>query len=220
MNCTNIKRFRVANFLLSFFVTLGLLLGLTVGAARAIPLDLNLSDSPQIATFSINVNYRAKQDRFTADGTPLEFDDDGIGAPEIISNGIYNITATIDQLGNASGGSLTIDGTIASLGFNSGTLLTGNLTAFGFPDAGGDPLEFLFDVTGGDAFSLFGPVVGIKLSDSGFTGSFASNFKNNGNGRNEASPPVPEPGTFLLMLTGLGVLFGLRKRLRSRGNIS
>jgi len=211
------KRLKVANFVLSIFLTLGLLLVLTVATVRAIPLDLTLSDSPQIATFSIDVDYKKNKDSFTADGTPLEFDDDGIGAPEIISNGTYSITATIDELGNASGGALVIDGTIASLGFNSGTLLTGNLTAFGFPDAGGDPLEFLFDVTGGDAASLFGPVVGIKLSDSGFTGSFASNFKNNGNGKNTAAPPVvPEPGTFLLMLAGLGVLFGLRKRSISK----
>jgi len=216
------KRLKVANFVLSIFVTLGLLLVLTVATVRAIPLDLTLSDSPQIATFSIDVDYKKNKDSFTVDGTPLEFDDDGIGAPEIISNGTYSITATIDELGNASGGALVIDGTIASLGFNSGTLLTGNLTAFGFPDAGGDPLEFLFDVTGGDAASLFGPVVGIKLSDSGFTGSFASNFKNTGNGKNTLGPPVatPEPASLLLMVTGLGALFGLRKRSISRRSIS
>jgi len=175
---------KVLNYIFRIFVTPSLLLVFTAGAARAVPLNLNLADFPQIATFSIDVDYKKNQDSFTANGNPLEFDNDGIGLPEIISNGIYSITATIDESGNASGGGIVIDGTIASLGFNSGTLLTGNLTAFGFPDAGGDPLEFLFDVTGGDAASLFGPVIGVKLTDSGFTGSFASNWKNNGNGKN------------------------------------
>jgi len=212
---------KVLNFIFRIFVTPGLLLVFTAGAAWAIPLDLTLSDSPQIATFSILVDYKQNKDSFTAEGTPLEFDDDGIGAPEIISNGTYDITATIDDFGNASGGSLTIGGTIASLGFTSGTLLTGDLTAFGFPDAGGDPLEFLFDVTGGDAAGLFGPNVGIILSDSGFNGTFASNFKNTGNGRNMAAPvATPEPGSLLLMLTGLGALFGLRKRSILRRRIS
>ena len=86
-----------------------------------------------------------------------------------------------------------IGGTIASLGFSSGTLLTGDLTAFGFLNAGGDPLEFLFGVTGGDAASHFGPVVGIRLSNSGFTGTFASNFKNTGNGKNELAAPLRDP---------------------------
>jgi len=103
---------KVLNFIFRIFVTPGLLLLFSAGAARALPLNLTLSDSPQIATFSINVDYKKNQDSFTANGTPLEFDDDGIGAPEIISNGTYSITATIDELGNANGGALVIDGTI------------------------------------------------------------------------------------------------------------
>lgn len=160
-----------------------------------------------------------KKLRLRARGTPEELNNDG--SMKTIADGDYNITATIDEFGNATDGSLTIQGTIAALGYASGTLLTGDLTDFGFPDAGGDPLEFLFVVTGGDAFDLFGPVVGIILSDSGFTGTF-SDFQNTGNGTNTLAPSrvVPEPGSILLILTGLGVLFGLRKRSTSRGNFS
>jgi len=215
----NCKRLKVTDFVLSIFLTLGLLLVLNVATVRAVPLNLTLEDFPEIATSSITVDYNERRNKFKALGTPLELDDDGIGPPEAITNGGYNITASIDELGNATDGSLTIEGTIAALGYTSGTLLTGDLTAFGF-NASGDPLEFVFVVTGGDAADLFGPVVGIKLSDSGFTGTFAD-FENTGNGRNTVGPlATPEPGSILLMLTGLGVLFGLRKRSTSRGSIS
>ena len=44
--------------------------------------------------------------------------------------------------------------------------------------AGGDPLEFVFDVTGGDAAGLFGPGGGVILSDANFGGSFAVDWDN------------------------------------------
>ena len=77
----------------------------------------------------------------------LELKDDTIGSNETIVTGVFDLSASIDSSGLFTSGSLNISGTVPTLGFNSGTLLTGNLTAFGFSNFGGDPLEFLFDVT-------------------------------------------------------------------------
>ena len=74
-------------------------------------------------------------------------------------------------------------GTIAALGANSGTLLTGTLTAFGFPVGPGQIFEFLFTPTGGDLLTGFGTEGGIIL-DAGandFTGSFDPPFSNSAN---------------------------------------
>lgn len=119
-----------------------------------------------------------------------------------------------------SGGTLSIGGTVASLGFNSGTLLTGDLTALGFPDAGGDPLEFLFNITGGDAASLYGATGGVIMSATGFGGSFAADFDNNmgmvGRGMGTADAgAVPVPAAVWLFGSGLlGMVWvGRRRRI-------
>ena len=144
---------------------------------QAAPLNLTLLDTPDIVSDFIDVTYDAAGDSFVATGFARELDDDGSVLPENIVNGTFNLAATIDAAGNLVSGSLTIGGTVASLGFNSGTLLTGDLTAFG------DPLEFLFDVTGGDAAGLYGGVgsVGGVIKDvTGFTGDFVVDFTGDG----------------------------------------
>jgi hypothetical protein len=182
--------------------------------AQAAPLNLTLNDFPDIVSSFIDVNYDAASDTFTASGFALELDDDGSVPAEAIAGGTFDLSATIDAAGNIAGGLLTIGGTVASLGFNSGTLLTGNLTAFGFPDLGGDPLEFLFDVTGGDAAGLYGSIGGIILGGTNFTGDFTKDF--NGDGSAVANvAPVPLPAAVWLFGVGLLGLVGLgRNRVR------
>lgn len=198
-----------------------LLLILTVGSAQATPLNLTLFDFPDINATLISVSYDAGADTLVAEGFAVTFDDDGVPPQEIIAFSFptlnYKITATIDEFGNPSGGSLEVTGTIPTLSLpDSGTLLEGILTAFGFIDSpGGDILEFLFDVTGGDLASFYGPVAGVILDanfNGAFDGTFTSSFQNSGSGTNNIGAPVPEPGTLLLMLTGLAGLYGLRKR--------
>ena len=149
-----------------------------------------------------------------------EFDDDGIGTAASISDGLFDLIATIDAAGNLSAGTLSIMG---DLGSGLQTLLTGDLTAFGFPDPGdGDFLQFGFDVTGGSLAGLYGDSGGTMLWFAGFSGSFASDFTNDswgfgGMGVSDTKS-VPEPATMLLMLAGLGGLFAFRKYLPLNSN--
>jgi hypothetical protein len=190
--------------------------------AQAAPLGLTLLDTPDIASSFITVGYNAGTDAFTASGFAFLLDDDGSVPPEDIVAGTFDLSASINASGNLdlSNGTLEIGGTVASLGFTGGTLLTGDLTAFGFPDLGGDPLEFLFTVTGGDAAGLYGGVGsigGIILSgDTGFTGDFNNNFAGTGSAVADVAPPVPLPAAVWLFGAGLLALVRVgRNRVRS-----
>ena len=190
--------------------------------AQAAPLNLTLNDFPDIASFAIDVTYDAGNDFLTADGLAFQLDDDGSGAAETILDGSFLLTATIDASGNLSGGSLNIGGTVSSLDFDSGTLLTGELTAFGF-DGSNDPFEFLFNVNTGDAVGLYGSgPAGIILTQTGFGGSFMADFDNlasgvagTGSGVSDTAP-VPIPGTLLLLGSGLMGLNVARRKFTKK----
>lgn len=171
-------------------------------AASATPLDLVLPPSPDIVSQFITVDYAAATGTLSADGYALELAD-GVGGPEAIRGGTFGLHAILDDLGNLqAGGTLSIGGTIPTIGANSGTLLTGTLTSFGFRPVGGDPLEFLFEVTGGDLAGLYGELGAVILSGTGFAGSFASDF---GSGIMQSvsdTAPVPEPSAALVFMLG------------------
>ena len=197
-------------------VSTALLLG-AGSQAEAAPLNLTLLDTPDIVSGFIDVTYNATTDTFSASGFALELDDDGSIPSETIAGGTFDLSASIDASGLLASGTLDIGGTVASLGFNSGTLLTGDLTAFGFPNAGGDPLEFLFSVTGGDAAGLYGgagSTGGVILAGgTGFTGDFTADFTGGGMAVADVAP-VPVPAALWLFGTGLLGLVGLG---RNRG---
>lgn len=192
---------------------------LFVNPAQAAFLNLFLEDFPDILSSFIDVSYNEVTRQFVSRGDALEFDDDGSLPPEDIADGTFDLTASIDNTGNLSGlgGTLTIGGTVPTLGFKSGTLLTGALTAFGFPSAGGDPLEFLFDVTGGDAAGLYGAEGGVILTQTGFGGIFAVEFSGTGLGQSDTGvQSIPEPSAVLLLAGGLAGIAGCARRRRKK----
>ena len=179
---------------------------------KATPLNLNLNPYPDIFSSFITTDYDAGTDLFTASGWALTLDDDGAGGVENIIGGTFDLDATISNSGVFSSGTLSIGGTVATLGFNSGTLLTGNLTAFGFGGAN-DPFEFLFDVTGGDAASLYGSTGLVLLHESGFSGNFVSGTWTS-TAIADTGTPVPEPASMLPLLGGLIGLAGFRRKIK------
>jgi hypothetical protein len=160
-------------------------------SAGAVPLGLVLQ-TPDALVDSIDITYDAGTDAFAATGFALSIDSLNLDAP-----GSFSLFAVIDDLGVLSSGSLSVFGTQGAL--NSGTLLTGGLTNFGFSgDALGIVFEFTFDPNGGDLLSAYaGRSGGIVMSTSlnSFSG-FGSSFDN-------LIISIPEPEAELLTLPRL-----------------
>ena len=191
-----------------------LLMGVLGATGQAAPLNLTLTSAPDIFSGFIDVTYTASSDQFLAQGFSLKYYDGT--ATNDIPNGDFNITATIDGAGVVSSGSLSITGTVQNTIY-SGVLLTGNVSAFGFRNTGGDPFEFTFNITGGSLAPVFGAQVGLILeAHSTFNGSFAANFNNllggtpgTGSVTSDVAPVIPEPSTnFLVVLAGCLLLTG------------
>jgi len=163
--------------------------------------DINLPEGlPDLAGSPMDVTYNAGTGAFVASGWLSDYNIPGpidVGASVI---GSYTLSATINNTGNLTGGTLTIDGAVGD-GDTDVTLLTGILTtgaagtAFGFGYPGyivgenDDLFQFLFTVNGGSLASAFGgngAAGGVVLDawfgdtsgDKAFTGSWAS-FNNN-----------------------------------------
>ena len=141
-------------------VGFGLFFILSQDVANAVPLDLNLQPSPEILIFNERVFYQSPTDYFIAKGQPLILTDASLGGDHSIQAYLhdYSLEAFIESSGVLSSGTILINGTIPELGFNSGNLLSGDLTEVGFGVSELDPLEFKFVITSGDASSLFGGI--------------------------------------------------------------
>lgn len=192
-------------------------MGIVAGSVVAAPLNIVPANSPDVFSSFIDVSYSAGSDTLNADGFAFTFDDDGVGAALPITGGLFSLSATVDGSGAASGGSLTITGGIPGLGIAGGLLLSGSLTAFGFPTDGSETLEFLFNVTGGALAGLYGSETAVILTSSGFGGSWASSWDNTdgipgtGSAVSDTAPQIPAGPTGVI-LAGAGLLVIRRRR--------
>jgi hypothetical protein len=133
---------------------------------------------------------------------------------ETIDGGTFSLNANIQESAGTADGLLSIGGTIAALGFNSNTLITGTLLQVGGPNIA---LNFLFNVTGGDAAALYGGIgstIGVIMNFTGYDGGFNAAFNStNPASADTFSVEVSTPNSLSIFLIGFLAL-GLRKKLR------
>jgi hypothetical protein len=202
-------------------------------ANTATTTDITLNPSlPDLTGSYMDVSYDAGSSAFLASGwtTAYNISDGHGGATDVGVSQVdsYILSATINNSGVLTGGTLTINGAVGD-GDTSVTLLTADLItgsaglAFGYGDGGNNIFQFRFDVSGGtlaDDFGGTGTAGGVILdarfaSNPGnqlFTGSFNNNGGTPGNGSGDIdSFSVPEPTTTACFLLGLGALVCIQR---------
>jgi len=182
-------------------------------SASAIATPLNLSPTkPDVASAFIDVSYVAGggANNFAAAGFAVTLTMPDMSQSNFV--GTFNLTATIDSMGNASGGTLTVTDGMTTL-FSSS-----NLLQFGFGSM--DLFEFVFESDGGGSLAPAGArigtimVVGGLMSPGGipdFSQSFATQM-GFGNGNADTFLMVPTPAAAMATLAGLGMVARRRRR--------
>ena len=193
------------------------------GQSPAGLLTLNFDpNGPSIAAENGALSYNHTTGDFQSTATPLTYSSSNLpgspflfsGSPQLSIDLFVNTDGTFRQ--NGAGfdliGTLSIGGSPIS-----GTLLKGDITAFGAGPAGPPPVAFdaLFTITGGALTGIsptqfqIGEAGGIELTAestvSGILGDFFVSFSGS-SVKDIAGAIVPEPSALTLTATGFGLL--------------
>ncbi len=153
------------------------------------------------------LNYSEQADLFSADAMPtrLTFNQTFYGR---IRSGDFDLNIQVDDtgalIGGVDGDDLVITGVVNVGGFDfSGTLLTGEIIAFGYHDTVGsstDEFDFRFTPTGGTLMPLFtSKDIGVRMDSLGSDfDNFLSDFSGSSKGLvGPIDKFVPPPGSTL-----------------------
>jgi hypothetical protein len=224
-----------ANAPLALAACLAVLL-LPTATARASLLGVDIG-FPRIAFSSaspIAFNYDSGSELLTVTAAPTLALFSSSEFPAPLSGMVaISIRARMDAggqlIGGVAGDDFTLSGTVSRAVGSvtktyTGTLLTGEITAFGFLESGAtDQFDFRFAGTGGSLLGLFSPALlaaDITSASSSFTGGFAADFSGQANGivGQDRTRPVPDAaGTLPLLAMAVAGLLTVVRRPRAVG---
>ncbi len=186
----------------AWFLSLFLVLGLT-SVSQAGPLGVIIDPFPDILAQSISTSYNATTGAFSATGWAMTLDT-GTGPQNITTN--FRLTATINKLGVASGGTVTIGSALSPY------LYSASLTGFAFNAAQGGALEFLFGASSGAyvpvIYSAVQPLDVMISAGTSFLGGFSSSWSGSG-----GTGPGAKPRAVGAAVDSDGRCWSLRRRL-------
>ncbi len=198
--------------------------------------DTNWPGIPNLYSQTLSISYNATTHQFTASGSTSDYfdlqtnDNLVVSDPTFDDTGTFSLSATVATNGTLVSGTVSLGSAGGVYGapdytsqiYPAGTLLQGNLTAFGFEGASVNnrsQFDFEFNVTGGSLASVYGPVAGTVMytEDYSFGGSFTTSFNNGGQGDADTLMMVPEPEPQLLVIMSvLGLCWVARWRASLR----